>query len=117
MSENNKQDGKKIVKDDREKHRRKLDEITNVIANPDPSYEQVGREKTPDEKKLEEFLLPDGWQFSIKKEFRIFISSEPSSEFPTNFVRRCTKLALESPNSILRNAIKNYHSIPKLVME
>jgi dynein heavy chain len=58
-------------------------------------------------------LLPDTWRFSIKKEFRIFISTEPSELFPTNFVRRCTKMALERPVTVHRNTMKNFNSIDR----
>lgn len=53
LSEHIADDGKQKILNDREKYRKILFELANVLDNPDPSYESVGRDKGVDEKKLE----------------------------------------------------------------
>ena len=86
---------KKTKKDNRAEVVAKLAKMAEFLDNPDPSYEDsVGRDKTSEELHLEELSIPEGWGFSIKKSFRMFISSLPLDTFPANFARKCTKMCL-----------------------
>jgi hypothetical protein len=42
----------------------------------------------------------------------MFVSSLPLPDFPEQFARKCTKMALEMPNSIKRISKKNFEAIP-----
>jgi hypothetical protein len=48
----------------------------------------------------------------MKKTFRMFVSSLPLPDFPAPFARKCTKMALEMPNSVKRISRKNFDGIP-----
>ena len=100
-------------KEAREKYLKELIEISRVLDNPEKDVSHLGREKNSNEKSFEELSIPDRWSFPIKKSFRMFISSLPLDTFPPNFARKCTKMCLQLPMELKRNAEKNFYHIKK----
>ena len=87
----------------------RLDELEKFARDAEEKNEF--REKTQEEKCMDDLVFPDQLRFPISKTFRLWLSVIPVANFPSNFARRCFKITLELPTAIRPNAMKSLGSI------
>ena len=68
-------------------------------------------ELTVEEKNLRDLVFPEALMFPIHRNFRLWLGTIPSADFPSNFARRCLKVSLELPTALRPNAQKSLSSV------
>ena len=86
-----------------------LDEYERLTKEAEDANEV--RELTHEEKNLKDLVFPEALMFPIHKQFRLWLGTIPTKDFPSNFARRCLKVSLELPDQIRPNCQKSLSSI------